>query len=68
VALTFGSYATDTFEPCQVRNEAALRKTICVTWGNPDWVNYRGNVRGICTKRNARSKEYNCRPERDGFF
>jgi len=28
--LTFGSYATEICEPCQVRNEAALSKTFCV--------------------------------------
>lgn len=52
--LTSGSYATESCEPCQVRNEAALSRPLRVTWGRLDRVNCRGNAYGIFTKQTAR--------------
>jgi len=36
VVLTFGSFATEIHESCQVRNEAALSETFCVPEGRLD--------------------------------
>ena len=45
VALTLGSCATGTREPCQVGNEAALSDAPCVSQGHLGRVNCFGNVR-----------------------
>ena len=47
MVLTFGSFATEIHEPCQVRNEAALRETFCVPEGSLDRANCIGNVCGL---------------------
>ena len=47
MVLTFGSFATEIHEPCQVRNEAALSETFCVPEGSLDRANCIGNVCGL---------------------
>ena len=47
MVLTFGSFATEIHEPCQVRNEAALSETFCVPKGSLDRANCIGNVCGV---------------------
>ena len=34
--LTFRSYATETYEPCQIRKEAAVSRPFCVPWDSLD--------------------------------
>lgn len=46
MVLTFGSFATEIHEPCQVRNEAALSESFCVPEGCLDRANCIGNVCG----------------------
>ena len=47
MVFTFGSFATEIHEPCQVRNEAALSETFCVPEGSLDRANCIGNVCGL---------------------
>ena len=47
MVLTFGSFATEIHEPCQVRNEAALSEIFCVPEGSLDRANCIGNVCGL---------------------
>ena len=47
MVLTFGSFATEIHEPCQVRNEAALSENFCVPEGSLDRANCIGNVCGL---------------------
>ena len=47
MVLTFGSFATEIHEPCQVRNEAALSENFCVPEGSQDRANCIGNVCGL---------------------
>jgi len=44
--LTPGSHATETCEPCQVGNEAALNRTFRVPWGCLGRAGYNRNVCG----------------------
>lgn len=46
MVMTFGSFATEIHEPCQVRNEAALSESFCVPKGRLDRANCTGNVCG----------------------
>ena len=56
MALKSGSYAIETYEPCQVGNKAALRKNFYVPEGRLDRAGCKGNVHGLGSKRGARIK------------
>jgi len=47
VVLTNGSCATGTYEPGQIRNEAAISSHSCVPRGSLFRANYLGNVK-VC--------------------